>query len=302
MVEASALGGQYLAISRREQFGRAESELLLRLAEAQSVLGEHERAIENVQVAIAGWSYEDATGVRLGEAYELRAWIALRMSDGATFGQCASLAEAQYRLGGGHPTLLARHEKLTQAGRKAGLIAQPSAADTADASLSRSQFESQMSTVFNQARSPEQRAQQALERLLRKSRSSAGCLYIVKGQYPVCVAKLGRLCESADVDARVANYLLEQAHLHEATDTKSATNPPEVTWSDSEHAEFQLVPMLLSHSSPDGRVLTGVAVIQVEPGASLRTPVRLLQTLSRAFQESGDATAHPRADPARDAN
>jgi hypothetical protein len=60
--------------------------------------------------------------------------------------------------------------------------------------------------------------------------------------------------------------------------------------------------MLLSHSSPDGRVLTGVAVIQVEPGASLRTPVRLLQTLSRAFQESGDATAHPRADPARDAN
>jgi hypothetical protein len=96
--------------------------------------------------------------------------------------------------------------------------------------------------------------------------------------------------------------LLEQGHLHEATDTKSATNPPEVTWSDSEHAEFQLVPMLLSHSSPDGRVLTGVAVIQVESGASLRTPVRLLQTLSRAFQESGDSTAHPRADPAREAN
>jgi tRNA A-37 threonylcarbamoyl transferase component Bud32/tetratricopeptide (TPR) repeat protein len=302
MVEASSLGSQYLVISRREQFGRAESELLLRLAEAQSVLGEHERAIENIQTAIAGWSCEGATGVRLGEAYELRAWIALRMSDAVTFGECASLAEAQYRLGGGHPTLLARHEKLTQAARKAGLIAQPSAADAPDSSLSRSQFESQMSTVFNQARNPEQRAQQALERLLRKSRSSAGCLYLVKGQYPLCVAKLGALCESVDVDARVVNYLLEQAHLHDATDTKSATNPPEVTWSDSEHAEFQLVPMLLSHSSPDGRVLTGVAVMQVEPGAALRTPVRLLQTLSRAFHESGDSTAHSHTGPTRDAN
>ena len=111
--------------------------------------------------------------MHLGEAYELRARIALRMSDAATFSQCASLAEAQYRLGGGHPTLLARHDKLTQAARKAGLIAQPSAADATDSSLPRSQFESQMSTVFSQARNPEQRAQQALERLLRKSRLRA---------------------------------------------------------------------------------------------------------------------------------
>ena len=110
------------------------------------------------------------------------------------------------------------------------------------------------------------------------------------------------MSESLDVDARVANYLIEQAHLHDATDTKSATNPPEVTWSDSEHCpEFQLVPMLLSHSSRDGRVLTGVAVLQVEPGASLRNAGALAADgLSQAFHESGDSTAHTRSGTSRD--
>ena len=60
VVEAAALGEEYALIARREQFGRADSELLLRLAEAQSVLGANDRAIENVQAAIAGWSFEDA--------------------------------------------------------------------------------------------------------------------------------------------------------------------------------------------------------------------------------------------------
>jgi predicted transcriptional regulator len=280
-------GCQYLEIARREQFGRTECELLLPLAEAKSLLGQHDQAIEHIDTAISALSHDGGCGARLGEAYEVRAWIALRLGDVARLREYAAASAAQYRIGS-HPFLLARHDKLLQAARKAGLLAPLTAADARDSSIPRGPCDSQMSTVLNKARSPEQRAQHGLERLLRQSRSTAGWLYIVKDQRPVRMAQLGTLPCDFDVDARVSSYLLDQSNWLEMTDTKSATNPPEVAWFAPESAELPLVPVLLSHPTPQGRALTGVAVLQPAPGAALRTPVRLLQALSRAFHEAGE--------------
>jgi hypothetical protein len=88
--------------------------LLIALALAESSVGRHSDGLAHVQAAIEALSGEDGAGVWLGEAHEVRARIALNMGDASAFEHSAAECYRQYQMGG-HPFLLARHEKLLNA-------------------------------------------------------------------------------------------------------------------------------------------------------------------------------------------
>ena len=58
----------------------------------------------------------------------------------------------------------------------------------------------------------------------------------------------------------------------EMSDTKSATNPPEVAWFAPESAESQLVPVLLTHPTPQGRALRRRRSAAARPGRGAAHP------------------------------
>jgi len=309
--EALEVGRNYLRMAHEQRLGLGDVGILVQLADAESSLGDYASAIAHIDRAIEKWSFGGGRGVHLAEAYEIRALIALRMSDRKDFEHYAGLCEAQYQVGR-HGPLLAKHRKLLHDARKVGLIEPEKPASVREGvggstSTAQSVVELQtaISTVFSQARTADQRTAQALKLLTKQSRCRAGCLYLLKRHGATLVAKLGSLPGLFDLDVRVQQFLLEQTSARESTmtqaveadpvargwslDERSQTEPGGFSWTATESSGTRVVPFLLSHPHRNGTAVTGVAVMLVAPGAPLRVPARLLQALSKAFEESGDA-------------
>jgi tetratricopeptide (TPR) repeat protein len=262
--------------------------LLGPLAQAEAGLGEVESALAHIELAIEYLSADGGCGVPLGSAYETRAFIALRCMDAAAFTHYAALCEAQFRIGG-QPALLARHEKLLRAARKAGLISAPEPEISNEARpLTAEDMRTVVTTVLSSAQGPEERADRALGLLGRYSRCSCGFLYTLQRQGPTLAAQLGSLVPVLDMDAFVAKILLDALEARDVTQTEMSSTPePRFLSAVTDGARF--TPMLLSHPTDHGISVTGVAMMAVEPNSTFRVPTRLLQALSKALYDAGDA-------------
>jgi tRNA A-37 threonylcarbamoyl transferase component Bud32 len=302
---ALCAGSLITAIARQERFEEAVARgrellasvegaqmmpyaLLVPLAYAEAGAGQVESALSHVQGAIEYLSADAGSGVPLGSAYETRAFIALHSMDAAAFTQYAALCEAQYRIGG-QPALLSRHEKLLRAARKAGLISAPEPLVSDDARQNTAEdVRTVVTTVLSSAQGPEQRAERALGLLGRFSRCSAGFLYILQRQGPTLAAQLGSIAPMLDMDAFVTKILLDALEARDVTQTEMSNTPePRFLSAVTDGARF--TPMLLSHPTDHGISVTGVAMMAVDANSTFRVPTRLLQALSKALYDAGDA-------------
>ncbi|HKU39130.1 MAG TPA: serine/threonine-protein kinase [Polyangiales bacterium] len=284
--EVVARGREILAVMEAGQMPAYA--VLVPLAFAEANTAEIEAAIAHVSSAIEYLSAENASGVQLGTAYEVRAIVALRAMDAAAFTHYAELCEAQYRIGSA-PVLLARHEKLLRAARKAGLIAAPEPAVSDDArQVAAEDMRTIVTTMLSTAQGPEERADRALQLLGKFSKCSAGFLYVLQRQGPILVAQLGSIAPMMDMDGFVTKYLLDALEQRDVTQTEmSATPEPKFLSAITDGARF--TPMLLSHPTDHGMSVTGVAMMAVEPNSMFRSPTRLLQALSKGLYDAGDA-------------
>ncbi|HKP58030.1 MAG TPA: serine/threonine-protein kinase [Polyangiales bacterium] len=286
--EALERGREYLKQAEAAQLTRVNAELLLPLAEAESVLGHHVEATQRAQDALRGLREAEATGVRVGAAYETRAWVALRSGDAAGFKEYAAACEAEYCLANYSP-LLSRYDRLMQGARRAGLI-EPEAVVPSNYPGEHDETAAVMSTVLSAAHGPQQRADQALALLVQRTRAQAGCLYLLQHNGPVLVARQGRPDMPHDLDALVAKYIDEELSARDATQTEARTESKSVTssWTLTETTGIRALPILLNHVANEGSCITGVAVVWL--GApTIKAPGRLVRALSRAFHASGDA-------------
>jgi hypothetical protein len=286
--DALVRGQAALAEFERNDLMPTAHAVLVPLSLAEGSLGRFAGALEHIHAAIEQLRSDGGSGVQLGVAYEVRARIAIQQSDTASFVQYAGACEAQFRIGA-HSALLARHEKLMRTARKAGLI-EDLLSDAVD-ETQQSSAEDVRSTVFtvlSTAQGPEQRAERALMLLGRFSRCDTGYLYMLQRQGPVLVAQLGAVPPRLDMDEFVTRYLVDALDERDVTQTEaSEALEPKPLWTATESSRFS--PMLLSHTGERGRSITGVAVMYVQASASFRVPARLLQALSRALYEAGDA-------------
>ena len=284
--DAVARGRELLTVVEREQM--LPYALLIALAHAEASAGQVEAALEHLQPAFEYLSADGGCGVPLGLAYETRAFIALRSMDEPRFTEYAALCEEQYRIGG-QPALLSRHEKLVRGARKAGLIAAPEPEANDDSRpLAAEDVRTVVTTILSSAQGPEQRAERALGLLGRYSRCGAGFLYILQRQGPALCAQLGSIAPMLDMDAFVTKILLDALEAREVTQTEmSGTAEPRFLSAVTDGARF--TPMLLSHPTDHGISVTGVAMMAVDAGSTFRVPTRLLQALSKALYDAGDA-------------
>jgi tRNA A-37 threonylcarbamoyl transferase component Bud32/tetratricopeptide (TPR) repeat protein len=302
-----AAGGLIWALARQERYAEAVArgeELLERMRSAnivgntflvrvplafvQARADRIDAALANISNAIEFLSAEASMSVQLGVAYEVRAQIAIGMRDAEAFSKFSELCLQQYRIGN-QAGLLSRHDKLMRAARRANLIVGPKSAEFAITPRSGDDVQSTVSTVLGSAHGPEERAERALALLGRFSRCDVGYLYILQRGGPALVAQLGTAPPMHDMDGFVARFLLDALDHRDVTQTEvaSASSVPEPTWMSSSSRRF--TPMLLSHQGEHGMSVTGVAVMAADLRNSIRMPTRLLQALSKALYEAGDA-------------
>jgi hypothetical protein len=146
-----------------------------------------------------------------------------------------------------------------------------------------------VSTVLGAAHGPEERAERALALLGRFSRCKNGYLYLLQRSGPVLVAQLGGSAPFVEMDAYATQFLVEALDQKDATQTEmvSASTGQRPTWAVDQNRRF--TPFLLSHPAKNGSAVTGVAVMSLDPKRGIRTPIRLLQALSKALYDAGDA-------------
>ncbi|MET0385621.1 MAG: protein kinase [Polyangiales bacterium] len=274
-----------LADVERTDLGPMGSAVLVPLALAESALGQLPAALEHIERAITYLAADSGSGVSLGTAYEVRARIALAAGDAATFTDYAARCAEQFAIGG-HGALVARHAKLLRAGRKVGLVPPDPNELLEQTELDEADARATVSTVLGTAHGPEERAERALELLGRFARCNAGYLYVLQHGGPVLVAQLGAAPTATDLD-RLVGRLLQQAN--EDNEDMTQTEAGEVLlWTAIEGGRY--LPMLLSHTGERGMLVTGAAIMWVtldQPAP--RVPTRLLEALSKALYDAGDA-------------
>jgi hypothetical protein len=258
------------------------------LAFAQARVGQLDAALAHIGTAIEFLSAESAGSVQLGAAYEVRAQIAIVMRDATAYAKYADLCLEQYRIGN-QVSLLSRHEKLVRAARRANLIVGPKSQDLAITPRSGDDVQSTVSTVLGSAHGPEERAERAVALLGRFSRCDVGYLYVLQRTGPALVAQLGSVPPMHDMDGFATRFLLDALDHRDVTQTEvaSVSVPPQTSWTSSESRRF--TPMLLSHHGDNGLAVTGVAIMAADTRNSVRVPTRLLQALSKALYDAGDA-------------
>ncbi len=269
--------------------------ILVPLALAECELGQSDIALSHLTTAFEILRSEGGRGVQLAAAYEVRGWIALRMGDAAALRENAARCYEQYSIGK-QPSLIARYDKLMRAARKAGLIVGPKSAELDASQISAEDVQTTVSTVLSTAQGPQERADRALQLLGRFSRCSAGYLYVMQRQGPALVSQLGAAAPLADMDGLVAKFLLDAIEQRDITQTESGASKtgktgslgnPFSVWTVTEGTRF--TPLLLSHAGPSGISITGVAVMAMPAKGNVRMPARLLQALSKALYDAGDA-------------
>jgi hypothetical protein len=284
---SAARRGQAFCAQMEAQGREYSSYLVLTpLALAETRIGLHENALSHIQTSIAILSEDGGAGVRLGEAYEVGAYIAVHMADAAAFRAYAQACEAQYGLGNQN-RLLARHRKLMSVARSAGLIESLGTLDADDRGLAAEDMQSTVLTLFEKARGSADRRQRALQLLGRATRSSSGFLYLIQEDAAVLSAQLGSPTPWLEMDELVSRLLREAVEEDDTThDGDSLAEAPLSSWT-AKDARF--TPILLSHPHAKGRVVTGVALMSLDSRGARRIPTTLVHALSKALFEAGDA-------------
>lgn len=113
--EALRRGSNYLARARRLQTPTAGLDLAF--AQTWAAVDAHDTALEHWRAALDALVANEIGGIHVGYAYEVGARIALKRGDSEAFEHNAAKC-AQYLVPGGHPALVAKHERLLKAARR----------------------------------------------------------------------------------------------------------------------------------------------------------------------------------------
>jgi hypothetical protein len=135
-----------------------------------------------------------------------------------------------------------------------------------------------------------ERAECALSWLIQSSGVTEGYLFLLTGEGPICVARLGEQTVPEVVRATAEKHLLAQFdEVQTMTKSSWAFIPERRLASVGEHGP-EYLPVLLSHPVERGTAITGVAVLVVSEDKRFSYPTRLAIELSRRAEQMGDVT------------
>jgi hypothetical protein len=283
--EARERGLVYLARAEQTGHGVLCEFIRMPLALVQAKLGDTASAIANADAAIERLQAIGSKGVLLAIAYETRARVAVYAQDEIMFTRAAALCAEQLRAGASR-VLTAKFEKLKQAAALADIRATSELVEVAPYT---EQFTgTQLTSLLDGCRGTGERAQQALNILLKQSGASNGFLFTLTENGPELVAKVGE-CERPERMAAFAREYLN-AELRDQdvrTSSMMLDSAPAVSGMTGSQGE-RFRPVLLSHPVQGGFAITGVAIAVLLPGVRFAFPGPTATQLSRILHESGD--------------
>jgi hypothetical protein len=302
--EAVTRGRIWLNAATEQGLGFVTNYLRMPLAVAETRVGELEAAARSAQGAVDALVELGSTGIILGLAYETRARVASAARDQEAFERYAALCAEQFRASENR-ALSARYNRLVEEARKAELSVPLEVADAAGfTETGTGTLVSQITTLMEGCRGPQERAQRGIELLVKTSRSSQGFLYMLVDKGPALVAQLADREIPTEIETLAREALLDEMRSQteghtqtvtvtlmgdpEGDDSGTAPSPSDL-WTRENGERYR--PVLLSHATADGFITVGLAVLLEDPSQAFIYPAQLAADLSRHAYDSGDASA-----------
>jgi hypothetical protein len=285
---AKSAGEAYLAAAQHEQLGSGCDYIEMALALALAALGDTAAAATHAEAAVQHFEGFGCRGIHLVLAYDTRARVALAAREMGVYARYAGLCADQCAAANSR-VLNAKYERLKRVALAAEVRTQQPSLDAASSTtaLTGSQLTS-MLVGFNL---PYDRAQRALELLMRQSGAVEGFLYLLGPQGHHVAAQVAAHAPSPQLEAFVDDYLdaqLDEAEMNTCSqETVLETSmSPGAVWVDDQGRAHHAI--LLSHQNRDGGVITGMAVAVLRKGQPFVQAASLAAHVSRLLEEAGD--------------
>jgi hypothetical protein len=285
---ARVAGDADLAKAEAAQLGYGCDYIKMPLALALAALGECEGAAVLADAVVQRFEGLGSVGIHLVLAYETRARVAIAQRETALYSHYAGLCAEQCRAANSR-VLNAKYEQLKRAASSAEVRSHvPAASMDALTMLTGSQ----LTSVLVGCNLPNDRAQRALELLTRRAGVQESYLYLLGPHGPSLVAQIGGAEPPRGLAGFVDEYL--DAELQDDLTTRSQeaeTSEDLGVFHDAEGDSHY--PILLSHQSETGNVVTGLAIAVTRGRQQFAHPGTLAAHLSRLIHDAGDAKAVP---------
>jgi hypothetical protein len=285
--EAAQFAEQALRAAEQAELGYMTHYIRMPQAQALAQLQDFERAAVIAESVIQQLRELGCEGLSLILAYETRIRVAIGAKDSPAYETYARLCADQCRAAGSR-VLGAKYERLVRAATSAAVHVPDAAPDHVLATLTGTQ----LTSVLVGCNKPSERAERALQLLLRRSGTTAGFLFLIGDHGPELVAQAGPNEPPLGLPSLVSEFIdreLQDRELNtrslEAEETSASNSIGPTEDRDTHH---QLV--LLSHQMSEGFAVTGVAALVIEPGATFVHPGSLASHLSRLTFDAGDVT------------
>lgn len=279
--DATLAGEKYLKEAESAGLGYVTIYVLMPLAVVQAKRKKQDEAVALADRALSIVTNLGATGLNLGLAHEARARVAIAFADKQGYlehlGRCRDVYTSA-----GNAALVTKFEKL----RRSATARKPAASAPLGGGF-------QSMSVVGTSRlelcaGPDARASCALGMVMDQCGATAGVLYLVGAHGPFAAAAAG----SADEVLRslALEYLESEASDVSTTGDGSSitTGDSQVDWTSSQGEKYR--PILLTHESSEGFLVTGVAVVTMSPDVPFSYPSRVANEVSRHLRKMGDVT------------
>jgi tetratricopeptide (TPR) repeat protein len=291
--EAKALGTEALQTADQADLGYVRSYLRMPLAVAEARLKNHEAAVRHAQNAIDEIRQTGCTGINLGLAYEARAIVAIAMKNREDYQSFSDKCAEQF-CNRKNVALLAKYEKLTAEAHhpETGVF---SDLDTTagQAELSGQPANQMVSNAIASCNSADERYRRILELLIEHSGTAKGFLYLMQDDGPRFVAQIGNAQPPKGLEDTVRTYLkAELDHSENVTVTgvePDSTIGTATCWTGYGGEEYR--PLLLGHHTKEGYLITGIAVLLLDPTRKFRFPIGLIVAISKHLREQEEVVS-----------
>jgi hypothetical protein len=283
--EAVDLGAGHLLAANQAQLGYLNNYIKMPLALALAAVGEVGRAADLADSVISSFERLQSGGLNLVLAYETRARVAIHAKLPAEYQRFANLCEDRCRASDSR-VLNAKLDRL----RRTATTADQSARDDGGPHLTMLTG-TQLTSVLLGCNQPAERAERTLELLLRRSGSASGYLFWMREHGPELVAPRQTDADALRLLTVVSEFVDTELQDTDMNTCSLAAEPAADSgsaWRDEDEQSYRLV--LLSHQTPEGFAITGVAVLAVRPGDTFVHPGTLAAHLSRLTFDAGDVT------------
>jgi hypothetical protein len=256
------------------------------LALAFAQRADHVRARELADEALANFEGLQSQGLNLVLAYETRARVAILAKDIPAYDAFARRCAEHCRAAASR-VLIGRYERMVRSAVAAAVYVPEAPADYGFSTL----MGSQLTSVLVGFDKPSERAARSLQLLLSTSGVESGCLFLIGDHGPELVAQIGPN-PPPGLASVVSEYIAQELQERElntcSLEVGPSLEPPALQDERAAEQRHQLV--LLSHQTPHGFAITGVAALLVQRGVPFIHPGTLAAHLSRLTFDAGDVT------------